>query len=209
MVKLTKIYTRSGDSGTTGLGTGTRVPKDDTRVEAYGEVDEANSAIGLAVIEARGHADFAEVLVRIQNDLFDVGADLCTPIKADEEPAMVLRIQPHQTERLEHEIDRFNGPLPPLNSFVLPGGSRLSAALHLARTVTRRAERRTVTLLEAQPEQTSPEAVKYLNRLSDLLFVLARAANAEPSVGGAGDVLWVPGQNRGGGDPKEQAPQGE
>lgn len=206
MVKLTKIYTRSGDSGTTGLGTGTRVGKDDVRVEAYGEVDEANSATGLAVIEAQGRPEFAAVLVRVQNDLFDVGADLCTPIKADEDPAMVLRIQPHQTERLEHEIDRFNEPLAPLRSFVLPGGTRLSAALHLARTVTRRAERRTVTLLEQQPEQTSPEAVKYLNRLSDLLFVLARAANTNPDGSGQGDVLWVPGQNRDPQDPNNPAP---
>ncbi|MFT5423795.1 MAG: cob(I)alamin adenosyltransferase [Phycisphaerales bacterium] len=209
MVKLTKIYTRSGDSGTTGLGPGTRVPKDDARVEAYGEVDEANCAIGLAVIEAAGHAEFAPVLVRIQNDLFDVGADLCTPIKAGEDPAMVLRIHPHQTERLEREIDRFNEPLAPLKSFVLPGGTRLAAALHLARTITRRAERRTVTLHKAEPEATSPETVKYLNRLSDLLFVLARAANADASIGGQGDVLWVPGQSRDSGKPNKQSPQGE
>ena len=191
MVKLTKIYTRTGDDGTTGLGTGSRIRKDDRRVEAYGEVDEANAAVGVAVVacEAGGLKDIADLLKGIQHDLFDVGADLCVPVVPDEKPK--LRVQAAQTQRLEKAIDRFNEGMPSLMSFVLPGGSPLAAALHLARTVVRRAERRVVTLAAAEARATNPETVKYLNRLSDLLFVLSRAANR-----GGGDVLWVPGANR-------------
>ena len=204
MVKLNKIYTRTGDDGTTGLGTGERVPKTDVRVTAYGEVDEANAAIGLAVNAARAaaanesdpgraHAGaIADLLRRTQHDLFDVGADLCIPIKPDEDPAITLRVTEDQVDGLETAIDRFNGHLEPLTSFILPGGTPLASALHLARTVTRRAERSTVALLRSQPDTTSPVAARYLNRLSDLLFVLGRVANNE----GRGDVLWVPGANR-------------
>ena len=190
MVKLTKIYTRTGDDGTTGLGTGARIRKDDPRVEAYGDVDEANAAIGAAVIacEGGGLKDIAELLKGIQHDLFDVGADLCVPIEAGEKPK--LRVQAAQTQRLERAIDRYNEGMPSLTSFVLPGGTAAAAALHLARTVLRRAERRVVTLMAADAKATNPETVRYLNRLSDLLFVLARAANR------GADVLWVPGANR-------------
>jgi cob(I)alamin adenosyltransferase len=207
MVKLNKIYTRTGDDGTTGLGTGGRILKDDPRVEAYGAVDEANAALGVAVAACEAEsqapgsggaggntrASIAEVLRSVQHDLFDVGADLCIPIEPSEQPGTKLRIQPQQTARLEPIIDRFNAPLGPLNSFVLPGGTAASAALHVARTAVRMAERRAVTLRQAEPDRTSPEAVRYLNRLSDLLFVLARAANDN----GARDVLWKPGANRG------------
>ncbi len=196
MVKLTKIYTKTGDDGSTGLGTGGRVSKDDPRVEAYGDVDEANAAIGLAVVECdRGHAGLmplSALLKGIQQDMFDVGADLCVPIDATEKPGAKLRIQAAQTERLERAIDQYNDSMPTLNSFVLPGGSPAAAALHVARTVVRRAERRVVTLWQADPKKTSGETVKYLNRLSDLLFVLARVANDN----GVKDVLWVPGANR-------------
>ncbi|MBL9033046.1 MAG: cob(I)yrinic acid a,c-diamide adenosyltransferase [Phycisphaerae bacterium] len=195
MVKLTKIYTRTGDDGTTGLGTGARVPKSSLRVEAYGAVDEANAAIGLAVVASRASdagergAEIGSLLASIQQDLFDAGADLCVPLVSGESGK--LRIVATQTARLEAAIDRFNERLAPLTSFVLPGGTALAAALHLARTVTRRAEREVVRLTEAEPRGVSPEVVKYLNRLSDLLFVLSRAAN------GGSDVLWVPGANRG------------
>jgi cob(I)alamin adenosyltransferase len=197
MVKINKIYTRTGDDGTTGLGTGQRVRKDDPRVTAYGEVDEANAALGLAVIEAeRAHPtpaqDLAPILRAIQHDLFDVGADLCIPIAPGEAPGAALRVTRAQVDRLEHLIDRFNADLAPLNSFILPGGAPLAAALHLARTITRRAERATASLARQQPEQTSPLALTYLNRLSDLLFVLARIANDR----GRADVLWIPGANR-------------
>jgi cob(I)alamin adenosyltransferase len=198
MVKINKIYTRTGDDGTTGLGTGERVLKTDTRVTAYGEVDEANAAIGLAVIaadEARAdpHAGgIASTLRAVQHDLFDVGADLCIPAEPDEAPDAALRVTTGQVERLEHLIDRANAHLAPLNSFVLPGGTPLAAALHLARTITRRAERAAVALATEQPGRVGPHAVAYLNRLSDLLFVLGRLANSE----GRGDVLWVPGINR-------------
>jgi cob(I)alamin adenosyltransferase len=199
MVRLTKIYTRTGDDGTTGLGTGGRASKASARVEAYGTVDEANAALGLAVCAAESAgasgAEIAEVLRSIQQDLFDVGADLCTPVEAGEKPGARLRILPAQTDRLEPIIDRFNERLGPLTSFVLPGGTPLAAALHLARTITRRAERLTVLLREREPAATGPEPVRYLNRLSDLLFVLARAANRV--AGGPGDVLWKPGANRG------------
>jgi cob(I)alamin adenosyltransferase len=195
MVKLTRIYTRGGDTGETSLGRGERIAKHDPRVEAYGTVDEANSVIGLAraTIERtvkndalRVHVD--DMLKRIQNDLFDLGADLCTIDAKPGEPA--LRVVPAQTERLESEIDAMNGELSPLNSFVLPGGSEAAAWLHLARTVSRRAERCMTAL--AADQSVSPEAIKYINRLSDHLFVLARKLNDN----GGSDVLWVPGANR-------------
>lgn len=190
MVKLTKIYTKTGDDGTTGLGTGSRIRKDDPRVEAYGEVDEANAAVGAAVVAcAAGELkEIAELLRAIQHDLFDVGADLCVPVTPAEKPK--LRVQAAQTLRLEKAIDRYNEGLPSLMSFVLPGGSASAAALHLARTVVRRAERRVVTLAVLEAAATNQETVRYLNRLSDLLFVLSRVANP------GGDVLWVPGANR-------------
>jgi cob(I)alamin adenosyltransferase len=205
MVRLSTIYTKTGDDGSTGLGDGSRVNKTDPRVEAYGTVDEANAAIGVCVIHAElrsapapSHAPdptahaIAMLLKSIQNDLFDVGADLCCPIAKDEVPGSRLRITEAQTKRLEYEIDLYNDRLRPLDSFVLPGGSSLAAHLHVARTVTRRAERCTVALLNDQWELTSAEAVRYLNRLSDLLFVLSRVANAN----GAEDVKWVPGAHR-------------
>jgi cob(I)alamin adenosyltransferase len=195
MVKLTRIYTRGGDTGDTSLGRGERVPKHDPRVEAYGTVDEANSVIGLAraaiertVKNDALRANVDDMLKRIQNDLFDLGADLCTlEAKAGEQ---ALRVVPSQTERLEREIDAMNGELSPLTSFVLPGGSEAAAWLHLARTVARRAERG-MTALAAQ-QTVSPEAIKYINRLSDHLFVLARKLNDN----GGADVLWVPGGSR-------------
>jgi len=195
MVKLTRIYTKGGDKGETSLGRGERVAKHDPRVEAYGTVDEANSVIGLArsAVERtlkndahRTHID--EMLKRIQNDLFDLGADLCT-IEA-KQGSEALRIAASQTERLEREIDAMNAELSPLTSFVLPGGSEVSAWLHLARTVARRAERCMTALAAEQP--VSPEAIRYINRLSDHLFVLARRLNDN----GAADVLWVPGKGR-------------
>jgi cob(I)alamin adenosyltransferase len=189
MVKLNAIYTRTGDDGSTGLVRGPRRPKHDLRVEAYGTVDEANAAIGMARLSSRGFQAIDAVLARIQNDLFDVGSDLATP--GTDDPASrypILRVRPVQTEWLETEIDRHNAALAPLTSFVLPGGTPLSAALHVARTVTRRAERLVSAVLEVEPE-TSGEVLRYLNRLSDLLFVLGRVANGN----GAGDVLWVPG----------------
>ena len=198
MVKLNRIYTKTGDTGTTGLGDGKRVRKDDPRVEAYGTVDEANAQLGVALVIAAQAAPgtltsrVADLLRSIQHDLFDVGADLCCPILKDEAPGKKLRITAAQTKRLEDAIDAHNDHLAALNSFVLPGGSPLAAALHVARTVTRRAERLTVTLHEADRDRTNPEAITYLNRLSDLLFVLARVANEN----GAGDILWVPGVNR-------------
>ncbi len=196
MVRLTKIYTKTGDDGTTGLVGGRRVRKDDLRVEAYGTVDEANAALGACIIENDGTeaAGIVRLLTVIQNDLFDLGADLANPITPDEKPGSALRIVPEQTARLEKDIDQYNERLKPLNSFVLPGGSRLASALHIARTVVRRAERVAVSLAAAEPQATSTEAIKYLNRLSDLLFVLARVSN---DLGGR-DVLWVPGQSRGG-----------
>lgn len=187
MVLLNKIYTRTGDAGTAALGNGERRRKSDPRFAAIGEIDEANAAIGLARLHA--HADLDRTLARIQNDLFDLGADLAVP-EGGEKGRSRLRIAKAQVERLEEEIDRWNADLAPLTSFVLPGGSALAAALHLARTVTRRAERAVVAL--AGEETVNPEAVAYVNRLSDLLFVAARFAND----GGAGDVLWVPGENR-------------
>jgi cob(I)alamin adenosyltransferase len=200
MVRLSKIYTKTGDDGTTGLGDGSRAVKTDLRVEAYGTVDEANAAIGVCVVEAgRAHThpravELGRLLTTIQNELFDVGADLCCPIASSEQAGERLRITAAQTERLERAIDEQNERLRPLDSFVLPGGTPLAAALHVARTVTRRAERQTVALHAKHPHTTNLENVKYLNRLSDLLFVLARVANDD----GAADVKWIPGATRGG-----------
>jgi cob(I)alamin adenosyltransferase len=187
LVALTTIYTKGGDQGRTSLGDGTRVAKHTVRVDAYGTVDEANATIGMARLATTADAD--AMLARIQNDLFDVGADLCRP-GADDGGGRLLRVQESQVLRLEHEIDTMNADLAPLRSFVLPGGSAASAALHLARTVVRRAERRVTELAEA--EAINPAALRYLNRLSDHLFVLSRRLNAK----GAGDVLWVPGAHR-------------
>lgn len=188
VVKLDRIYTRGGDKGETSLGDGRRVAKHDPRVAAYGAVDECNSVIGLARLATAGTPADA-LLARIQNDLFDLGADLCTPeVEAPQWPP--LRVAPAQVARLEREIDALNAEIPPLKSFVLPGGSAASAWLHLARTVARRAERDMTAL--AEREAVNPVAIQYINRLSDHLFVLARHLNDK----GARDVLWVPGQNR-------------
>jgi cob(I)alamin adenosyltransferase len=187
MVTLSRIYTKGGDQGRTSLGDGTRVAKHTARVAAYGTVDEANATIGLARLHAEGEAD--AMLARIQNDLFDLGADLCRP-GSDFGDVKALRVQDSQVERLEREIDRMNEELAPLSSFVLPGGAPAAACLHLARTVTRRAERLVCELAEA--EAINPAAIRYLNRLSDHLFVLSRWLNDK----GAADVLWVPGAHR-------------
>jgi cob(I)alamin adenosyltransferase len=188
MVKLTRIYTRGGDKGETSLGNGARIAKHDPRVEAYGAVDEANAVIGIARLHTSAGAD--SMLAHIQNDLFDLGADLCTPEGESKRGEQALRIVASQVERLEHEIDAMNAELQPLNSFILPGGNEAAAWLHLARTVARRAERRMTRLAAEQP--INPEAIKYINRLSDHLFVLARRLNDD----GANDVLWVPGGAR-------------
>ncbi|HEX9703545.1 MAG TPA: cob(I)yrinic acid a,c-diamide adenosyltransferase [Rhodospirillales bacterium] len=187
MVKLDKIYTRGGDKGKTSLGGGDRVAKHDPRVAAYGTADEANAVIGLARLATQGDAD--DMLARIQNDLFDLGADLCTP-QAKEKAGGALRVTAGQVKRLEDEIDRMNAELKPLTSFVLPGGGEASAWLHLARTVVRRCERLITELAEREP--VNAEAIKYVNRLSDHLFVLARHLNDR----GEKDVLWRPGANR-------------
>ena len=189
MVKLNKIYTRTGDDGTTGLVDGTRRAKHDARMEAIGAVDEANSAIGLAVVALEG-GPHAAVLTRIQNDLFDLGADLATPGEDFAPSEMVLRIVPAQAEWLEGRIDALNESLPPLTSFILPGGSESAARLHIARSVTRRAERSAVSA--AAHRALNPSALAYLNRLSDYLFVAARWVNGR----GEGDILWVPGASR-------------
>lgn len=190
MVVLSKIYTRTGDTGTTALGNGSRVSKTDVRVEAYGTVDEANCTIGMARLHAEGAMD--DRLAMIQNDMFDLGADLCRPDMAGDAKAEYppLRVTPAQVDRLEAEIDAMNDVLDPLRSFVLPGGSPLSAHLHLCRTVCRRAERLCVEL--AGRDDVNEAAVKYLNRLSDWFFVASRIANDD----GKSDVLWVPGANR-------------
>jgi cob(I)alamin adenosyltransferase len=190
MVVLNKIYTRTGDKGDTALGNGARVPKYADRVEAYGTVDELNAVLGVARLEATEPVE--AMLSRIQNDLFDLGADLCRPemekdAEADYPP---LRVTPAQVDRLEREIDAMNADLEPLRSFILPGGTALSAQLHMARTVARRAERLAVAL--AAQETVNPAAVTYLNRLSDWFFVAARVANDQ----GRADILWVPGANR-------------
>jgi len=193
MVVLSKIYTKTGDAGTTALGTGERVPKHALRIAAYGTVDETNASVGMARVHlGGGHTGLDAMLARIQNDLFDLGADLCLPEtgrKAEYEP---LRVSEAQVKRLEEEIDEMNAELRPLRSFVLPGGSPAAAALHVARTVCRRAERLMVELAAEPNEPVSEPALKYINRLSDFLFVASRYAND----GGKNDVLWVPGQNR-------------
>jgi cob(I)alamin adenosyltransferase len=197
MVVLNKIYTKTGDDGTTALGTGERRPKYDLRIEAYGTVDETNAAVGLARAELAadavgGHEQIDAMLMRIQNDLFDLGAELATPADGKELSYEPLRIVASQVERIEQDIDLLNAPLSPLRSFVLPAGSRAAAALHLARTVSRRAERLMVALAAQEPERVGVPALHYINRVSDFLFVASRSVNA----GGAGDVLWVPGKNR-------------
>lgn len=189
MVFLSRIYTKSGDAGETGLGDGQRVPKDHTRVIAYGEVDELNAVLGLLHAYCPEGPERAE-LRRIQNELFDVGADLCVPLTEGEPAGQALRVSATQAERLEQAIDRLTAKQKPLNSFLLPGGRPAAAWLHLARTVCRRAERTVVTLARTEP--INSHVLVYLNRLSDYLFVLARTANSD----GAVDVLWVPGQSR-------------
>jgi cob(I)alamin adenosyltransferase len=193
-VHLTRIYTRTGDAGTSALGDFSRVSKTDPRLVAYADCDEANSAIGVALALGAPPAEIAAVLRGVQNDLFDVGADLCTPIvdpKDSTQPKHPpLRITPEYVERLESWCDEFNERLQPMHSFLLPGGTPAAALLHVARTVARRAERSTWALLEVDAERTNPLTAKYLNRLSDLLFILARLANPD------GDVLWQPGGGR-------------
>ncbi|MBS0361075.1 MAG: cob(I)yrinic acid a,c-diamide adenosyltransferase [Proteobacteria bacterium] len=189
MVTLNRIYTRTGDAGTTRLASGAPVSKSDPRVEAYGAVDEANACIGLARLHTSG--DFDALLARLQNELFDLGADLATPAAPDEAEGARLRILDSQVTRLEAEIDELNAHLPELKSFILPGGTPAAAALHLARTVARRAEREAVRLVEAG-ETVSGPAMRYLNRLSDLLFVAARFANDR----GASEVFWQSGATR-------------
>lgn len=191
MVKLNKIYTRTGDDGTTGLVAGPRRKKHDLRVESYGEVDEANSCIGVVRHHLADHPALDAMLMRIQNDLFDLGADLATPDTGKKLEYEPLRIVQAQVDRLESEIDTLNADLEPLRSFVLPGGTAAAAALHVARTVARRAERRIVALQDGG-ETVSAAAVAYINRLSDFLFVAARWVNDK----GNTDILWVPGQNR-------------
>lgn len=190
MVVLNRIYTRTGDDGTTALGNGERRPKFDLRIAAYGTIDETNAAIGVARLHTKSLPELDAMLVAIQNDLFDVGADLCVPQR--EGKAERLRIATAQVERLERGIDELNAHLAPLTSFVLPGGTEAAAHLHLARTVCRRAERLMVELAGQPGEPVNAVAIQYVNRLSDFLFVAARAAND----GGSADVLWVPGQNR-------------
>ena len=192
MVRLNKIYTRTGDKGTTMLGSGERRDKHDLRVEAYGTVDETNATVGRARLETQDAPELDAMLAQIQNDLFDLGADLCTPDTGEELPYEPLRITAGQIERLENQIDQLNADLEPLKSFVLPGGSPASAALHLARTVSRRAERLITALAAIQTEPVSPQCIQYVNRLSDFFFVAARWSNDK----GDKDVLWVPGQNR-------------
>lgn len=192
MVKLNKIYTRTGDDGTTGLVTGPRRLKHDLRVEAYGTVDETNSLIGVARLHTAAYPDLDGMLFRIQNDLFDLGADLATPDTGEKVEWEPLRIVQSQVDRIEAEIDQLNASLDPLTSFVLPGGSAAAAHLHVARTVSRRAERLMVELSKTEGEIVSPAALKYVNRLSDFLFVAARFVNE----GGKADILWVPGKNR-------------
>ncbi|PWK63317.1 cob(I)yrinic acid a,c-diamide adenosyltransferase [Aminobacter sp. AP02] len=193
MVKLNKIYTRTGDDGTTGLGSGERRLKSDLRVEAYGAVDEANACIGMARVHtATEHPEIDAMLGRIQNDMFDLGADLSTPDTGKDLGYEPLRIIASQTARIEADIDRLNADLEPLRSFVLNGGSPAAAALHLARTVTRRAERVMVALTQDPEEPVNREGIRYINRVSDLLFVAARVVNDN----GKADVLWVPGKNR-------------
>jgi cob(I)alamin adenosyltransferase len=192
MVVLNKIYTRTGDDGSTALGTGERRKKYDLRIAAYGTIDETNAAIGVARLHTVHDGELDAALARIQNDLFDVGADLCTPGKGKGPGGARLTVTDKQVTWLEAEIDRFNGGLAPLRSFVLPGGSAAAAYLHLARTMCRRAERLIAELMDRPGESVSAEVLKYVNRLSDFLFVASRYANGQ----GAGDVLWKPGENR-------------
>lgn len=192
MVVLNRIYTRTGDDGTTALGSGERRPKSDLRIAAYGTVDELNAAIGLARLHSGDDRRLDAMLARIQNDLFDLGADLCSPEKGKGPGGARLAIVDSQTERLEREIDALNAELAPLRSFVLPGGTAVAANLHLARTVCRRAERLIIELGDRPGETVSAAVRAYINRLSDLLFVASRYWNEK----GGRDVLWVPGQNR-------------
>ena len=188
-VHLTRIYTKTGDDGTTALGDMSRTAKTGVRLGAYADVDEANSSIGVVLALGAPAPDVAELLRQVQNDLFDLGADLCTPV-VDDPPYPPLRVTPEYTERLERACDHHNGALDKLRSFILPGGTPAAALLHVSRTVVRRAERSTWALLEAEPDRTNREPALYLNRLSDLLFILSRAANP------GGDVLWSPGGGR-------------
>ena len=192
MVVLNRIYTRTGDDGDTALGTGERRPKFDLRVEAYGTVDETNATLGMARLHTGGDPNLDAMLARIQNDLFDLGADLCTPDKGEKLAYEPLRIVQTQVDRLEKEIDELNASLAPLRSFVLPGGAPAAAALHLSRTIWRRAERLMVALSRTEGEVVSAPALQYVNRLSDFLFVASRYANLTAG----GDVLWTPGKNR-------------
>lgn len=192
MVKLNKIYTRTGDDGTTALVTGPRRLKHDLRVDAYGTIDETNSVIGVARLHTADMADLDAMLMRIQNDLFDLGADLAAPETGEVLSYEPLRIIEAQVVRLEGEIDQLNANLDPLRSFILPGGSAAAAHLHLARTIARRAERIMVELSRYDGETVAEPALKYVNRLSDFLFVAARYAND----GGKADILWIPGKNR-------------
>ena len=192
MVVLNRIYTRTGDNGDTALGTGERRPKFDLRVEAYGTVDETNATLGMARLHTAGDPNLDAMLARIQNDLFDLGADLCTPDKGEKLAWEPLRIVQTQVDRLEKEIDELNASLAPLRSFVLPGGAPAAAALHLSRTISRRAERLMVALSRTEGEVVSAPALQYVNRLSDFLFVASRYAN----LNAGGDVLWTPGKNR-------------
>ncbi|MEM5492769.1 cob(I)yrinic acid a,c-diamide adenosyltransferase [Hoeflea sp. AS16] len=192
MVKINKIYTRTGDDGTTGLVSGARRPKHDLRIEAYGTVDETNAVVGLARLHIGDLPDLDAMLMRIQNDCFDLGADLATPDTGEKPEYEPLRIVDAQVERIEADIDRLNAGLEPLRSFILPGGNPASAHLHLARTVSRRAERLIVALAAQENEIVNPAAIRYANRLSDFFFVAARWVNDH----GRTDVLWVPGKNR-------------
>lgn len=193
MVVLNRIYTKTGDAGTTALGTGERVPKTSIRIAAYGTVDETNATIGMARVHLAGsEPDVDEMLLRVQNDLFDLGADLCVPDRGEKLPYEPLRISDQQVKRLEDEIDFMNAELKPLRSFILPGGKPAAAALHVARTVSRRAERLMVELAAIPGEPVSTAALKYVNRLSDYLFVVGRYVNDR----GEADILWVPGKNR-------------
>ena len=192
MVVLTRIYTRTGDDGSTALGTGERRPKFDLRVAAYGTVDETNAAVGIARLHLASEPEVEAILLRVQNDLFDLGADLATPENPEKQNRERLRIVDSQIDRLEADIDKLNAELAPLTSFVLPGGEPAAAHLHLARTICRRAERLVVELAAHKKEAVGAPAIRYLNRLSDLLFVAARYVNGR----GKRDILWVPGAHR-------------
>lgn len=192
MVKINKVYTRTGDDGTTGLAAGPRRSKHDLRVEAFGTIDEANAAIGLARLYTADNSIIDAMLMRMQNDLFDLGADLATPETGEDLGYEPLRIIASQVARIEADIDQLNAPIKPLRSFILNGGSPASAHLHMARTIARRAERLMVALAATQGESVNPDTIRYINRASDFLFVAARAMNEN----GLADILWVPGENR-------------